>query len=59
MTLDIDPIQLRLEPEHTKSWYRLGMLFGSLVGKNQVVAWMELEISMETRFHLVEEECVV
>ena len=47
MALNIDPIWLELEPEHTKSWCKLDMLLGSLVGRNQVEAWVKHEISIE------------
>ena len=59
MALDIDHVWHELGPEHIKSWCRLGMLLGSLVGRNQVIAWVELEIPIEIRVHLEEKERVV
>ena len=59
MALDIDLIRLGFKFEYTKNWCRLGMLLGSLVKKNRIVAWVKLEISMKIRVHLVEKEHVV
>ena len=59
MALDVDLVRLGLELEHTKCWCRLGKLLGSLVGRNRVVAWVELEISMEIRVHPMKDERVL
>ena len=57
--MEIDLVRLELEPEHTKSWCRPRILLGSLVGRNRVEVDVALDISIETRVHLLEEECVV
>ena len=59
MALDINLAQHKLEPEHTKSWCTLGMLLGSFLGRNQVMAWVALEILVEIGVHPMEEEHVV
>ena len=56
MALDVDADWLGLELEHTKSWCRLGKLQRSLVGKTQVVAWVELKILVENKDHPMEEK---